>query len=440
MSLKNCDTQVCYPKKTEFLTRPRQETLFSTNIFDDILSRSASLFINREILRSTYVPDFLPHREKEIEDIAGALSPALRNETPSNLLVYGKPGTGKTAVIKFVGKLLVEKADESDKNVHFIYINCQFVETRYRILQKIIQYFSQKFKIDIPFTGWPTDELYSKTLSLVDKEKCSVVIVLDEADKLRGDDALYTLTRINSDLKNAKTSIICISNNLRFTEFLDPRVQSSLGEEQIIFNPYNARELQDILEERANRALRANALSDDVIPYCAALAAQEHGDARKALDLLRIASEQAERKNHAKVTVYHVKKALQKIENNYLKDVIKNLPQQIKLVLYAIIKQYRENEDKKISQGLSTGEIYQSYQELCRKNSYRCLTQRAVTEFFSELDMLGIINARTISSGMYGTTKKININFPSDIMKTLFEDQIFKESTSSPSQKQMSLL
>ena len=155
--------------------------------------RSEGLFINREVMRPSYMPDILPHREREINDLAAVLVPALRGETPSNVFIYGKTGTGKTAVAKFVGKELLKKGEETGKNVNFIYINCEVVDTQYRILQNIANHFINEWNEHIPFTGWPTDEVYSKVKLMMDKEKCVTVIVLDEIDKLKGEDESFKI-------------------------------------------------------------------------------------------------------------------------------------------------------------------------------------------------------------------------------------------------------
>jgi cell division control protein 6 len=216
-----------------------------SDIFGHLLNNDG-LFIDREAMRPTYTPSILPHREKEINEIASTLVPALRGETPSNIFIYGKTGTGKTAVTRYVGDELLRKGVEIGKHINFVYINCEVVDTQYRLLQNIANHFINEWSERIPFTGWPTDEVFTKLREMVDKTGGVTVIILDEVDKLKGDEALYNLSRINSNLKNAKVSIVGISNDLKFTEFLDPRVKSSLGEGNLIFPPYDASELRDI--------------------------------------------------------------------------------------------------------------------------------------------------------------------------------------------------
>ncbi len=374
------------------------------------------------------MPNVLPHREKEIDNLASALVPALRQETPSNVFIYGKTGTGKTAVTKFVGKKLVKKGEETNRKVNFIYINCEVVDTQYRLLQNIANHFINNWSERIPFTGWPTDEVYTKLIHMIEKEGGVTVIILDEVDKLKGDEALYNLSRINSDLNSAKVSIVGLSNDLKFTEFLDPRVKSSLGEENMIFSPYDARELEDILNQRVNIALKPGCIDEDVVPLCSALAAQEHGDARRALDLLRISAELAERNKSLKITKKHVRLAQNKIEIDRIIEVVRTLPTQSKFVLHAILLQERYNKRSETTGAITTGEVYEIYKDLCKRTRTDLLTQRRIADLISELDMLGIITARVISKGRYGRTRDIKLSYSSEeIMKILQEDSIFEE-------------
>jgi cell division control protein 6 len=245
-------------------------------------------------------------------------------------------------------------------------------------------------------------------------------------DKLKGDEVLYTLTRINSDLLNNKVSVIGISNDLKFTEFLDPRVKSSLGEESMIFPPYNAEQLQDILGQRAEMALKPGVLEDSVIPLCSALAAREHGDARRALDLLRVAAELCERERQGSVVEAHVRLAQNKIELDRISEVVRTLPTQSKLVLLATILGEEANREQGVK-SLTTGEVFAIYKDLCKETGCDVLTQRRITDLISELDMLGIFTARVISKGRYGRTREIQMSCPIDSTRTvLAEDEVIR--------------
>jgi cell division control protein 6 len=221
--------------------------------------------------------------------------------------------------------------------------------------------------------------------------------------------------------------VIGISNDLKFTEFLDPRVKSSLGEENMIFPPYDAEQLQDILKYRVEIALKPETIDDDVIPLCSALAAQEHGDARRALDLLRVSAELAERGNEIRITNRHVRRAQNKIEIDRIMEVVRTLPNQSKLILFSILLIEKQNKKAGVTQIMTTGEVFDLYKDLCKKARYDCLTQRRITDLISELDMLGIITARVISKGRYGRTREIRVPSASrDLMQILQEDDMFK--------------
>ena len=431
----------------------------TSGLFDDLLS-GEPIFEDKEVLRPAYTPRDLPHREDQIDRMATILVSAIRGDTPSNILIYGKTGTGKTASAKYVSDEL-EAVTSNDYKIpcDVQYINCEVTDTQYRVLAQLANQFIEDNRErigeeldkletlredarrepreldetqfdsvdavtdeierlcadresfdDVPMTGWPTDRVYSSFFEAIDYRERVVVIMLDEIDKLvekSGDDTLYNLSRMNAELEHSRVSIIGISNDLKFTDFLDPRVKSSLGEEEIVFPPYDANQLRDILEHRARIAFVGDALTDDVIPLCAAFAAQEHGDARRALDLLRTAGELAERDDTDNVEEDHVRQAQEKIEIDRVVEVVRTLPQQSKLVLFAIILLEKEG-----AHSINTGEVYNVYKNLCGELDADVLTQRRVTDLISELDMLGIVNAVVVSKGRYGRTKEISLSVP----------------------------
>ncbi|MEM2878143.1 MAG: ORC1-type DNA replication protein [Candidatus Hadarchaeales archaeon] len=401
-------------------------------LFHEIL-RTRQIFKNREYLRPSYTPDELPHREDQIKQLARILAAPLRGETPSNIFIYGKPGTGKTACVNYVGKELEKVSDNAPFGVEVVYLNCEIINTPYRILARLSDHFIDKLKRSeeggdqavipekAPKTGWPMDEVYRIFFNALDSRKQLGVVILDEVDKLvkkSGDDILYILTRMNSDLKSSKVAVVGISNDTNFMEYLDPRVRSSLGQEEIVFPAYNALQLADILRKRAEMSFVEGAVGIGVIDLCAAHAAREHGDARRALDLLRVSGEIAESKNAEAVTTEHVMLAHLQIERDKMVEVIKTLPAQSKLVLYSIVYLMERTPRRIVS-----GDVYSVYREKCISTGNSVLTPRRVSDLISELDTLGIISATIINKGRYGRTKEIKLNVhPTQVMAAIIED------------------
>ena len=407
------------------------------NIFTQYMQKRNVIVKNKKILQSSYIPENLPHRMDKIREIVEIIAPSLNKDKPSNILIFGKTGTGKTAVMNFVGKEL-RKADEEQQNCCFIYVNCEVVDTTYGILYNISNQIITDPSKRIPFTGWSLDKILAELTDYIDKQDKVFIIVLDEIDRSfqkNGDDIFYYLTTINEVLQNSKVSIVGITNNANFTELLGQRVKSRLGEEKIIFPPYNVEQLQDILYDRAKDAFDEGVLDDDVIPYCAALSAQEMGDARRALDLLRMAADFAERNGDAKVTGAHVRYAKNKIELDAVSEVVKTLTIQSKIVLMSIIR----NTDEGMTT-MTTGDVYATYKFISEAIGQSVLTQRRIAGLISELDMLGIIHARVKSFGRAGRTKEIELSTPKEIISMIKNDEIFKGFEAVKPKKQTTLM
>jgi cell division control protein 6 len=381
-----------------------------------------NIFKKKIVLQSNYSPSSIPHRDKQMNQLAQILAPTLRSERASNVFLYGKTGTGKTLVVKYTTQKLLDIANKKGIGIKVVYLNCKLkrvADTEYRLVAQL----AREFGKDIPPTGLPTDEVYNIFFSALDAEKKVILLILDEIDQLMeksGNEVLYNLTRINSELKNSQISVIGISNDISFTEKLDPRVKSSLSEEELVFAPYNALQIQDILRERGEDAFFEGVLEPGLVEKCAAYAAREHGDARRALELMRVAGEIAERECKSQVEILHLDKAEKKIENDRVYHIVKTYPQQSQIILYAILQLCVKKRDP-----IFTGEIYELYEYLCKKLTLRPLTQRRLSDVLSELDMLGIINAKIISKGRYGRMREVSLAISESILplvkKTLEE-------------------
>jgi archaeal cell division control protein 6 len=379
-----------------------------SNFFNDYLKKD-SIFSDKSVFNGGYLPETISHRDSQIQYVANILAPLLKNQKPSNLFIYGRTGTGKTLCVKYILKNMEETCSKNEIHLKTIYLNCKLkriADTEYRLVAQL----AREFGKEIPSTGLPTEEIYQIFFNAIENENKPVLIVLDEIDQLikkTGDGVLYNLTRCNEELRNAHITIVGLSNDMVFIDNLDPRVKSSLSEEELVFPPYNALHIQDILRQRANKAFRQGALEPGTIEKCAAYSAREHGDARRALELLRVAGELAERNCDEKVSIRYLDLAEEKIERDRLQDMVVSQPKQSQSILYSIIKLAEKRKDK-----IFTGEIYDLYKTVCEKTGLRPLTQRRISDVIAELDMLGVINAKIISKGRYGRTREVSIAVP----------------------------
>jgi cell division control protein 6 len=391
-------------------------------ILDAILTSKSELFRgSREVLRDSYVPSRLPHREQQIRQVAEVLAPALRGDLPSNLLIYGKIGTGKTAVVAQVRQDVQRRTDLAS-NVTFITLNCGNIDTPYSLLQTIANGLAKNEGDRIP-TGWSLDRVQAGMRRLMDVKGGILLLVLDEVDRLvarSGDNILYTLSQINTELDNARLAIIGISNDLKFTNHLDARVRSRLNEEKVLFPPYDATQLQDILRDRAREAFHEGVVDPGVVERCAAYAALENGDARRALALLRLAAEMAERDRAKRITPDHVVKAKNRLEQDIIVDCCRTLPPHCKVLLYAILQSFERRRN-----GVLTGEVYDSYRRLAERLGLQPLHARSISNYVSELESLGLIRATIVSRGRGGRTREIIVDVPiSETMPALEEDPL----------------
>ncbi len=388
-----------------------------SGVIDEIFRRAKegkALFMDRNALSPDYVPERLPFRDTQTRAVAEVLAPVLHGSKPSNLLLYGKTGTGKTAVARYVLSRLKKEAGGGTLIV--AYVNTRLANTEYRTLAEL----GQATDVQIPFTGLSIGEVVSRIFKEIQSKKSHVVLVMDEIDylvKTFGDGILYEFTRSSDRLSPGFLSLVGISNDLKFKEGLDPRVLSSLGEEELVFPPYTVEELREILTERARTAFRPSVASAAAINLCAAMAGSEHGDARRAIYLLRIAGEVAERVGLKEIDESCIRRASDKMEHDRVEEAIRSLPVQNKAILLAV---------SRFTGGTNTGELYLAYSSLCRKAGLETLTQRRVSGILAELDLLGLIEASVVSKGRRGRTKRIQLLIGNETLeKTLSEDTTF---------------
>ncbi len=394
-------------KVDTFLSVDSQKVIDPKDIFNDFLVKKR-IFKNKEALSSTFVPDGILHREYEVEFLSKVMAPSLLMERISNILIYGFSGTGKSLVTRYVGKKLANVAEEKNVNVMPVYMNCRLENnnTEYRLLTNLCLIFN----ITVPDSGLSANSLYRKLTNTLDAEGKYLILILDEVEKLiqnAGDGVLYSLLRLNESLKHAKISIVGISNNTDLKASLDQRVKSSLNPMEIVFKPYNALQIADILRKRVMEAFYDNTINDDVVQKCAALSAQEHGDIRKALDLLKVAGETAQQLGRSNILEEDLDNASAVLEQNITENVIKSMTKQSKCVLLSIMYVARSKRMGKVY----SGEVYDAYLKLSDRYNLKKLTFRRVSDLIADMDYSSIIMSKVRSHGRYGRTRELNIAF-----------------------------
>ncbi|MEM0475701.1 MAG: AAA family ATPase [Candidatus Norongarragalinales archaeon] len=407
--------------------------------FKELTAPESLVFRDKSVLSPHYVPETLLNREREIRALMQALAPALSHKKPSNVFLYGKTGSGKTACTRYV---LHKLEEEKVPGVFSVYMNCRIYDSRYKVLQKTITSFCP----DFAKTGYSFAVLYEKLLDWIEaagggggEAKLSnagelavpgkqVVLALDEIDMVRDlDNLVYTLTRVNDDLKCGGLSVIGISNKVGFKQRLEARSKSSLCEQELVFQSYNARQLQEILRQRARLAFKQGVVEESALNLAAAIAASENGDARYALSLLLRAGELAEtrRSSTPRVTDKEVEASRRAADEDKAFEVMNTLPVHQQLLLYAIASiaedvSYKKLVDEGGEKLYFSGEVYERYARAARKFGRDPRTSRWYREYLHDLENLGLVNTVESGKGVRGHTTLIKLAYePAKVRRVL---------------------
>jgi len=352
---------------------------------------------NIEALLPDYLPDFLPHRDHEIDTVIFSLKPLTKGSRASNLILLGPPGSGKTATVKFVS----EKLEEEVERVRVLYLNCWEQSTRSAILSAIVNFLGYP----VPRRGLAIDEIYSKLQEFLNKTSFFPVLILDEVDQIKElSKLLYDLLRLPS---KKPLTLILITNNPSFLLTLDPRVKSSLREERIFFNPYSFSQLRDILRERADLALEKNSLAEEVLDELAYHAEKNHGDSRLAIEALLKAARLAEKEGSRKITKKHITKILEDAETYKFKEKVVFLSPQEKIILKALTKP------------MTSGSLFKAYKKLARKEA---ITERHFRNFINSLEERGFLKTQKLELKARGKTRKIQPKISQNIFNKIMKN------------------
>ena len=389
---------------------------------DDILNMDDSLFLNKLVLKPNYtlrkIDDVL-HRDEEIKTYYEYLKDIFRGVSPSNIFIYGKPGLGKTLLTKLVLEEVRRLAEKRGIELAIIHVNCDEIRTEHAILQKLVH----EIPSDEPrwVLGNSRDKHNEYMKYLIHHYQGIILIAFDELDKAASPEMINQIIRTESESSGQFPTIIGITNDLGLRDKFPHHLQSVLCENTLIIKPYEVEQLVDIIRARVDIAFKPGSVSNDVIGLCAAFAAKEYGDVRRAIDLLRVAGELAEEQNEREVSEQDVKDAYNKIEMDRFIEVIKTLPTQSKAVLLACIYVFDSTQEN------ITSNIYRAYTNIMKSIDADVLTQRRITGLLMELDQLGIINGFNEFRGRKGRKKIISsITSKDKALETLYADYEFK--------------
>ena len=343
------------------------------------------IYKNRDVLYALLPPTGLLHRTEQKNELIMELAPILMNSAVSCVFVYGNPGTGKTAVITELMEELAEEAKKRNIKLLKAYVNCSENRTETTILVDVLSQLNPGKTY--PRIGWTRSKAVAEFAKSLNEIKTNIIVVLDEVDyalKESGDDIIYRLSRINDSVQS-KVSTLLISNDVRVADYIKPRTQSTLGRVKVIFSPYTAEELTDILKDRVKNAFNKDVVSEQVVQKIAEIEASRGGDARKALELVDSCAKIAIAKNTVKVTLDLVDEADKLLEKDTIFTLVSTLTKHQKL-LYLAMVQSNSNE-------LDGGKVYKMYGEVCVKQNVEPLSIRSIRTFLVNFSEVGLIKS-----------------------------------------------
>ncbi|SNZ15266.1 cell division control protein 6 [Natronoarchaeum philippinense] len=363
---------------------------------------SQNIFTDRDVFDvEGFQPAELIEREDQIDEYASALEPVLNGWNPNNIFIYGKTGTGKTAttqyLLEWLRKDIAEHTAEhgTDIDLSIIYLNCEALTSSYQIAVELLNELRDEHN-QVATRGHAPSDIYNWLFEELDATGGVTLVVLDEIDNVGEDDTvLYKLAR--PEIEDATLGVIGISNDFSFRDELSAKVRDSLCEKEILFPAYESDELREILRQRAENGLREDAYDNASIALSAAYAAQDKGSARQAIDIMREAGDIARREDAETITEAHVEAAKGIVERGRVSEMIGGLSPHGKYALHALATADREGETP-----IRTKDLYEIYGIVCDQHATDPLSDRALRDHLSELDLIGLATINRKNAGRAG--------------------------------------
>ncbi|MDH5816555.1 MAG: AAA family ATPase [Candidatus Nezhaarchaeota archaeon] len=303
------------------------------------------IFIDKDKLSPSYIPDRLPHREAQLRTLLDLFDvESVRDIVyPKCVQVIGPTGSGKTSSCIKLGKLLEQRALRRGLNFKSIYVNLRLEgSSRFMAFKSMVE----KVAFEAVSRSLSPDEVLKQFIETLKARKLVALIVMDEVDfhvRRCKETVVYDLTRLHELTFGESTNVlgvVFIARDLNWIKLLDPAERSTLGNIRVLFPPYSKSQVLDILEYRSSEALVPGAVSHEVLDFISDIAVKppRNGDVRFALDLLLYSGVLAEEQGFDHITIDHVRSVYGKtIESMSLSD-FEELSLEEKLVLLLIAK------------------------------------------------------------------------------------------------------
>jgi len=376
------------------------------NFIEDQLKKP-TLFIDESKLDINFVPEDLPHREKELILLSQLFLILITqpNSVSRKVLITGGIGIGKTVTVKHFGQIIKSTAEKRKIPIEYFHINCRKERTGYKILVKIMKHFNKSF----PSRGFSFQDLLDMLKDNLNQQNKHLILVLDELSYIiiKNDDIIYALTRINDEMLNTsqRLSIIGIIRDISCLNNLDESTLSTLQSNIIHFNKYSKNQIIDILKSRVKISIKPNVIDYNIIDMISNLV-YKSGDMRKALDILWASIKIAEERNSKKVSPEFVRLANNKTISNFSQDLLISIESHKLILLFSILNVLEKN---KKSYGLIS-KIKEEFQQICEYLKLPIFSYSQIMNYLHELEKYGIISIKIESKNIRGRRAQVSIN------------------------------
>lgn len=403
------------------------EICMSDAELDDIINKvrkEKKVFLKKDALDTSNPPKNIVSRTNEVQEIIRYILDYKQGHVVPLVSIYGRSGTGKSTLLRHVCNHLSE--------VKLCFVNLRKAKTVFGGVNLILNGLDQSSLTSAQGMNIAMEKIQEAILNIMNLQKKKLfVLALDEFDVIfydkRGNpsDFVYKLVEMIADLKKKGhlAMIFTISNNVLSDYDLDDRIRSRIGNSEIFFKPYSNDEMLKILQQRAEEAF-GKKIDDKILEKCAKISFLEHGDARRAVDLLRVSAESAAKENK-EITIEHVMEASKKLQKDRVDEVISTLSLHSKLIClvlaaktYALEKEWH-----------STMSLYEKYKKYLDSEP---VSYRRFSELLKDLENTGLLISKTGSKGQKGYSSEFQLVIDPQIIGEIIDKKWWTENVVKP--------